>query len=176
MGTSGALTQGGEASGSGTINTGTQWPLHSPCRWDTQPCLSPCAPLLLHYKGWRQTGRRACPPPPQPWLPSPLPCCAWVPWTSCGVSDPRGMQKTGELVWICSRGLVVLAGAWGRLAWFYHRGLATVELLGTGPRPAGTKDYLGRLWPAIGQASCGKGAEQAFLGHRWFRGSNFILS
>ena len=61
------------------------------------------------------------------------------------MSDPWEMQKAGELVWIYSRGLVVPSGVGGLPGKFCNRGLATVELLGTGPWPAGTKDSLGRL-------------------------------
>lgn len=47
------------------------------------------------------------------------PSCASVSWVSYRVSAPEGMQKAGQLVWICSRvwggeGLVVLAQV-GRL-------------------------------------------------------------
>lgn len=76
------------------------------------------------------------------------------------------------LVWICSRGLVVLAGVWGCLAWFCNKGLATMELLGT----AGSRDCLGRLCGReLAKPVMGSGLSRAFW-DRWFKGSKLILS
>lgn len=87
-----------------------------------------------------------------------------------------GTQKAAELVRICSRELVVLAGVRDCLAWFCDRGLATMELLRTGHFPAGKRDQVSgqTLWKRLARWVVGRELGRPFW-YRRLKGSNFKL-